>query len=420
MNQLRYDNMQNDSKPGKWSIHSMAMFMLGAYIILSSTFEFVAGYGYLNTLSLYAFLGIGALNVLYKKNVVFFGNYYFLAILLYFIMLTFSLFYSPFEIQKYVNMYYYRYFTIVVISFIVANLIETSEDLNYLINTFVFAGVVMVISFVSTYGEQMFSLANQVAEAERLGEDFGNLNLVAQRLTFSMIFSMYMFAFKAKRFKWFYFLVTISCLAVILLTGSRKALLVVAVLAVFMFYQFSKGKSLKFKLWSFVIVAAIIAAVTVVIINVPMFSSIKIRIDITIRTLLGSANMYETKSDANRMRYISEGIRHWLKNPFIGNGMAYSYYLFGTYSHNNYIELLLNTGVIGGVIYYYPYLRTLLCALKRKSNIEKNFKTLLISVVLAIAVIDIGVVTYYDRYICIIMSTISSAVALKILKEKSE
>lgn len=408
MEQFRFDGNFKSAKYGEWSIHSVAMFMMAVYIVLSSTFEFLEGYGFLNSVSLYAFLGLGGLNIIYKKKVVFMKNYYFIAVLLYFAMLTVSRFYAPEEVNRYINWYYYRFFTMVVICFITINLIETKEDMTYLMNAFVISGLITVIFFVTSYGEQIFSLADQVSEAERLGQDFGNVNLVAQRLAFSLILSLYLLIFKAERGKFFYFLVTISCMAVILLTGSRKSLLVIVVLGLFMFYQYAKGKSLNFKIWSLIIMVLAIAVLTYVIINVPMFSSIKLRMETTVRTFLGTADRYEARSDANRMRYVSTGLRYWLKHPFLGNGMTFSYYIFRTYSHNNYIELLLNTGIIGFGIYYYPFVRTFLYSVSKKVKFEKPFKILVACIVLAIAVIDIGVVSYYDRYICLLMSAITS------------
>ena len=110
-------------------------------------------------------------------------------------------------------------------------------------------------------------------------------------------------------------------------------------------------------------------------------------------------------SDMRRITYIRRGLSQFLKSPFWGNGMNYSEFMFGTYSHNNYVEMLLNFGIIGFCIHYYSHFISARKALTDKTDRKTNL--LFMSVITAILVTDIGVVTYYDRNIAIIMGLMS-------------
>lgn len=59
-----------------------------------------------------------------------------------------------------------------------------------------------------------------------------------------------------------------------------------------------------------------------------------------------------------RIAMIKEGIYLWAQAPFFGNGIGQFSALssFGTYSHNNYIEVLCNFGIIGFCLYYGIYI----------------------------------------------------------------
>lgn len=412
MNQLRYDNMQNDSKPGKWSIHSVAMFMMALYIILSSAFEFLEGYGFLNTISLYMFLGIGGINILYKKKVVLFENYYFLGLVLYFVVITISLFYAPVENSAIANMYYYRYFTVVIICFITINLVEDKQDINVILKGFIITGWILSFCFFMKYGDNVWGIMDKVSEAERLGQDFGNLNLVAQRLAFSVVFSLYMILFEKSGIfaKLIYLAGIIPSLTVIFLTGSRKSLLLLLVVAIVFWIQVAKNKSLQFKIVSTLLFVFAIAGIVYVIYNVPIFISIKTRMEVSIAQLTGNAGVLDnTKSDDTRMYLIKEGLNYWSRKPILGYGLCYSYHIFRLYCHNNYVELLLNTGLIGLISYYFPFVRMFLSLPHlSKINTYSTLTNLTVCVLIMLLVIDIGVVSYYDRYICIIMSALSA------------
>lgn len=71
------------------------------------------------------------------------------------------------------------------------------------------------------------------------------------------------------------------------------------------------------------------------------------------------------KSFYGRKDMVAMGINWWLQSPIWGNGNeAFRVFNYGTYSHNNYIELLVNYGLLGLMFYYTPLLICLFGSLR--------------------------------------------------------
>jgi len=104
---------------------------------------------------------------------------------------------------------------------------------------------------------------------------------------------------------------------------------------------------------------------------------------------------------SERKALISEGWRVLKENILIGIGVNNSgNYLFtdfrdgGTYSHNNYIEIMLNGGILSFLLFYFPHLFVLYKALKinRKHSMVKDVVILLVGMRL---VMEPFMVSYY-------------------------
>lgn len=98
----------------------------------------------------------------------------------------------------------------------------------------------------------------------------------------------------------------------------------------------------------------------------------------------------------NMARYAIEG---WKERPIFGMGfnafIEKSY--FGTYAHNNYVELLFDLGTIGALLYYLPKVYILSQALFLFRNVKKDILlNLWIVIMVILLVFDFACVSYYD------------------------
>jgi O-antigen ligase len=99
-------------------------------------------------------------------------------------------------------------------------------------------------------------------------------------------------------------------------------------------------------------------------------------------------------SDASanmRKDMFTEGIRLWSLKPVFGHGYGEfaSISSFSAYSHNNYTELLCNTGLLGLLMYYGFHIAILLKIGKPRTS----EKLLAIFMVLLILALDTGLVS---------------------------
>ena len=204
--------------------------------------------------------------------------------------------------------------------------------------------------------------------------------------------------------KIWYLLIVAATFTVILFSGSRKSVLVVAFVAVFLIMNRQKRTGVGKRLTAVAGAIAVIVAIVVVIMTVPAFEVARVRLESLFEVFLGG-NF--SVSDMRRMVYIRRGLSQFLKSPFFGNGMCYSVYMFGTYTHNNFVEMLLNFGVVGFIIYYSSYYISMRKALSKQFGYDRKRKILFIGIILSILVTEMGIITYYDRNIVVLLCTVS-------------
>ena len=190
---------------------------------------------------------------------------------------------------------------------------------------------------------------------------------------------------------------------VILLTGSRKGLLmVILTLAVVRFAQ-ERRKIFK----NLFILACSVVAFYILIMNVSvLYNIIGVRVENLMLILAGEGTAEASLDD--RQKLVSLGMEHIRENPWVG----YGYDCFkmisgigpngkvkagvaGFYSHNNYIELLFGGGIIGLVLYYIPVLYLLI---KLTKKIRKNpAMPYLLAMMVSMLAMEYARVTYYVR-----------------------
>ncbi|GAA4707888.1 O-antigen ligase family protein [Brevibacillus fulvus] len=105
----------------------------------------------------------------------------------------------------------------------------------------------------------------------------------------------------------------------------------------------------------------------------------------------------ENTSSATRFSMAEEALSLWSMHPLIGNGIDQVRVLgsFGTYSHNNFTELLANFGLWGTILYYVLYFVLIAGCLRGSLH---NQRKLLVLVITANSLLwDIGLVSYAEK-----------------------
>lgn len=260
---------------------------------------------------------------------------------------------------------------------------------------------VIIITYL-TIIERDFILVSQVET--RVGNSLsGNVNTVGSALGIISFVLTACFSI-TKRKNVFY--VLIPLFFIMLLTGSKKTVIVIVV-DVLTIYVYARNKAsafLKFCLTFIVLVWVFLES--------PYFYEVlgkRMEDMITTMTGMGSGG-YSHSTDA-REGMILEGFKLFLDYPLFGGGMNYySYasvkYSCYDYSHCNYTELLCNFGMVGFLLYYFPYVQNVLLLWKTRNL---NWKESIFGIMWIVVSLALGwaTVQFSDRcinYIPIIAS----------------
>ena len=117
------------------------------------------------------------------------------------------------------------------------------------------------------------------------------------------------------------------------------------------------------------------------------------RVQATLSGEEGSAQLRESMA--------SEAIRVWLEAPYFGfgtNQFRYASDRFGTYSHNNYTELLADFGIVGFLLYYLSVLA--LAARFVRTSFRAPLESIPPLIVIGMLLLwDVAIVSYSNRLV---------------------
>jgi len=281
-----------------------------------------------------------------------------------------------------------------------ANVIEKPEDLEWAIKSFILSGLISCFYII---------LVSDFSKIARFGRELGNVNSVGLMIGISFIFSVTEYIRNRKKF---YLFALVPMLPVILMTGSRKSLLFIMIAIIYILYNtFCKNFGGKVK---FLVISTLFALLLFyLVMEVPFFYNIiGVRIKGLIALFTGEGKV--ESSAAARKYMIDVGISLFKQRPLLGYGAMNYSVLFGeltgkmSYAHNNFIELLVNVGLIGTLTYYIGHFNVLKDLLFFAQNNENNAHIYaFISIILAYFFLGTGLVYYKSKHISFILAIAS-------------
>lgn len=196
-----------------------------------------------------------------------------------------------------------------------------------------------------------------------------------------------------ERRRWYELIPALLLAGTVLLTGSRKGMaMLVLIPAVYLLWR--DRRHLRRNL--LVLAALLIALAAAVLCIPPLYQVIGVRFVELFRTVFGGA---ETEgSYLERMSLLRQAWAMFLERPLTGWGL--DCYRFNgvtreTYSHNNYIELLVSGGVPALLLFYVPLLMELVRAARRAGR--NAAVRLVVTVAAGQMLMELLLVTYYER-----------------------
>lgn len=259
---------------------------------------------------------------------------------------------------------------------------------NSLAYPFVYAGIFSFIYLFISEGQTI------LLGTARIGNSMsGNVNTVGYNFGIISLFVMWWYCNEKKSYK---LLIFSAFAAMMLLTGSKKTLIILAIDFGMLFSLERKNASRWIKL------GFVISFLLYLIFNVPaLYEIIGSRVESMFETMIygQSAKIYSHSTDV-RDEMIKEGFQLFLTKPIFGGGWNYfwSRTIYGyEYSHNNYIELLCSFGIVGALLYYSKQVgNAVSLVLNRRilGLVDKNLLALAISFCLVTFLIDWAAVTF--------------------------
>ncbi len=297
--------------------------------------------------------------------------------------------------------------------FMVINLVLTDEEKIILIlKTIFFSSLILGLRVALKYGVFVFASGlrggmNGVVSANTLG----------LTSAVAIVFGYYVIHEKKYRYISPYILGIVINLFILVLSASRKALIFLVM--PMCIYFILKEKNLLKKMNKTILVLVFIYIIFIIIMNNEyLYNIIGIRIETMINGIMGKG---ETDGSTSlRLKMIDWGIEWFKDKPYFGYGINNYRYLLGTtkdtsfgiggaYAHNNFIELLVDIGIIGFTIYYYIYVIILKKYLKKKDNLNL-LQVCMLGLFISFITIEYGIVSYYDKFLQLLLVLIWTSI----------
>lgn len=393
---------------GVITLKDIAVFSVFLYIVLAIVFEATqVSYTFLSSVGLFFCLGCCMLYCLLCGKIRI--NRFIVWLLIFGVVLTVSYFYTPAKAEA--GSRVYRYWTSAVLIILACNVLTEHKDVQRVLNAFIIGGVGVSVYVYSYYGLDFL-----INSGSRLQNgDFGNVNGLGLNCVNAIAIAFYKLLTLRKeggyrRKRALLIAAMVICLPVMFFTGSRKAIFALLVALCVFVLLYKNNKSLTKRIfWILLIIGGVFLLVN----TVPAFAPIKDRLNQFFESIFREQEQAgggeKVIGDNERQYFIQKGLEVFLESPAWGKGFCYSYYLFDTYSHNNYVELLMNNGIIGFVAYYWIYVKIIKDSLRLKER--RDIMALVGMLMAKLLFEEMGLVDHYSRMTLLLLGIIVACIA---------
>lgn len=280
----------------------------------------------------------------------------------------------------------YRFVEIVALYLAISNMF--AKNIRAFQKAVVITAFIAAAYFIYSEGYSILS-----GEKRMGGSLSGNVNTVGFNFGILSTIIMWFYCKEKKPYKIILFLVLS---ALMLITGSKKALIMM-IASLFMYFWYEKKRISGWLKTVFILLAAIY-----VVFCVPYFYDIiGSRVETMIATMLfGNSSANYSHSTDVREKMIREAFRLFQSKPIFGGGWNYFYsrtvYEY-EYSHCNYTEMLCSFGIVGTAVFYGRHIHdagVALIARKTKAAENKDLITLILILTAEALILDWAAVTF--------------------------
>lgn len=254
--------------------------------------------------------------------------------------------------------------------------ITSYKDIIVIAKIILISTIILAAYIVSVIGLENISL-------ERLNIDVINSNRFGIYLAYASGFCLYLADKEDKRF----LLPLIPFFLLIIISGSKSGILLFIII-IGIYYVVNQKISFITIIKSLIIISITLFVIMWILKNVSWaYEILGERLFDFFNVLFNSATSVTGRSTTMREDMIEIGWNYFKKNPLWGYGLDNFKYIYGslrgeiTYAHNTYIEVLVDTGIIGFILYFYPRVYVGIKLMRRKDLFKEK------EIVLALALL---------------------------------
>lgn len=282
-------------------------------------------------------------------------------------------------------------FLILINIFIIYNIIIKYNLQNSFLTGILFASFINFVLILN-----IIPAPFPIFEQGRAMGTLGNANVLGLTMVIS-IFSSIIYLQKEKEiskiFFYYQYINIFLSIYMIILTASKKGILFgSSLILIYLILSIKDPKNL-FKL-------ALVSVIAVIIVlNFINIDELRNNLaDVAVRfsefeNQLGSESRFG--STGQRIYFIELALSYFMDRPLFGHGLNNFSIYAGTYSHNNYVEILFSVGLVGFLLYYSIFFFILQKIFNMK---DKYLQIILTFVMLNMLLVDMATVTYYDKF----------------------
>lgn len=277
---------------------------------------------------------------------------------------------------------------IFLLFFLVYNLFCEREDPHeFLLRSLYWAGLALIGYTLYTYG--FAEIINMMSKSSnvRLGDEISQANVFGMQHATTTLVAFYYFLYK-KKYKPFHIIILAMSFLMAMSSGSRKAVLIIGIGVLYLIY---KKYGIR-QIYKLITVGIVMVFLFIAVIRMPIFETVRTRMEGAVNVLKGGVG--ESSAEI-RMNMIKDGWTLFKERILTGYG-ARNYAVvsrYRTYAHNNFIEILVDFGLIGFTLYYLIYWN----ALKNLWKAQNDSRKALFCIFLVRFMMEIAAVTYYDK-----------------------
>jgi O-antigen ligase len=392
--------------PKRLTLSQALVFATTLYIFTVVAFSHRPEIFWLSNIAGYLLAIVFISNIILKTNPIIALPTPLICAIIFFFFMTASIIWAPFPTTTRVI----SFLQILILSIIIVSVVRKPDGIEY-----VFYGVMLGLIYAGIHLFLNFSTA-VLQPGERLGSTLGNPNTYAFALLVGVILISYkIITLQKKTFRKLFFLLSgllFFSYQILIITGSRKGFILLFLFLGFLSIKKTMRLSLVKKVLIGIVFLSGVAFLFWWVQDLPIFQRI-----LNIGLYVQGEKIGE-HSLGLRVLMASTGFELFFQRPLLGWGAQQYQYIsgFGSYSHSNYIELLVNHGLIGLGIYYTLFASLLRRAwrLKKKASTETSLSISywLFAAIVFLLIWDVAAVSYYNKLYWILLATLTGFASL--------